>query len=120
MTDKDTPHIRMLLAGCLDRRDQGHEAFVADFTQPFLNVDVRDGEKVYAQPDGWTLKLLLEGRRVVWKVCKAMLGLRTTPRRCQEHLSSKLKELSFSQDKRHHCLSVNEKLDGCLHQCACG
>ena len=25
--------IRMLLARCLDKRDQGHEAFVADYTQ---------------------------------------------------------------------------------------
>ena len=33
--------IRMLLARCLDKRDQGHEAFVADFSQAFLNAEVR-------------------------------------------------------------------------------
>ena len=33
----------MLLARCLDRRDQGHEAFVADYTQAFLKAEVRDG-----------------------------------------------------------------------------
>ena len=32
--------IRMLLARCLDKRDQGHEAFVADCTQAFLNSEV--------------------------------------------------------------------------------
>ena len=38
--------IRMLLARCLDRRDLGHEAFVADYTQAFLNADVREGEQL--------------------------------------------------------------------------
>ena len=32
--------IRMLLARCLDKRDQGHEAFVADYTQAFLNAEL--------------------------------------------------------------------------------
>ena len=50
--------IRMLLARCLDKRGQGHEAFVADYTQAFLNAEVREGEQLYAQPpaedsDGW-------------------------------------------------------------------
>ena len=76
--------IRMLLARCVDRRDQGHEAFVADHTQAFLIGEVRDGEQVYAQPDAWTPKLLLDGRRVVWKVRKAMLGLRISPRRSKQ------------------------------------
>ena len=42
--------IRMLLARCLDKRDQGHEAFVADYTQAFLNAEVLEGEHLYAQP----------------------------------------------------------------------
>ena len=36
--------IRMLFARCLDKRDQGHEASVADYTQAFLNAEVREGE----------------------------------------------------------------------------
>ena len=40
----------MLLARCLDKRDQGHEAFVADYTQAFLNAEVRESEQLYAQP----------------------------------------------------------------------
>ena len=40
--------IRMFLARCLDKRDQGHEAFVADYTQAFLNAEVREGEQLYA------------------------------------------------------------------------
>ena len=61
--------IRMLLARCLDKRDQGHEAFVADYTQDFLNADVPEGEQLYVQPpEGWNPKILMDGRRVVWKV----------------------------------------------------
>ena len=94
------------LARCLDKHDQGHEAFVADYTQAFLNAEVREGEQLYAQPpEGWNPKILMDGRRVVWKVRKAMLGLRTSPRNRQEHLSSKLKEHGFVQD---------EELDICI------
>ena len=108
--------IRVLLARCLDKRDQGHEAFVADYTQAFFNVEVREGEQLYVQPpEGWIPKILMDGRRVVWKVRKAMLGLRTSPRRWQEHLSSKLKKHGFIQDERDLCLSVCEHGTGHLH-----
>ena len=77
-------------------RGQGHEAFVADFSQAFLNADVREREQLYMQPpEGWTPKLLHDGRRVERQARKAMLGLRTSPRRWQEHLSNKLKERGF-------------------------
>ena len=102
----------MLLARCLDKRDQGHGACVADCTQAFLNAEVRDGEQLYAQPpEGWNPKILMDGRRVVWKVRKAMLGLRTSPRRWQEDLSSKLKEHGLFQDERDPCLFANTELD---------
>ena len=41
--------IRMHLARCLDKRDQGHEAFVAFYIQAFLNAEVRESEQLYAQ-----------------------------------------------------------------------
>ena len=95
-----------------DKRDQGHEALVADYTQAFLNAEVREGEQLYAQPpEGWNPKILMDGRRVVWKVRKAMLGLRTSPRRWQEQLSGKRKEHGFVQDERDPCLFVNTELD---------
>ena len=47
-------------------------------------------------------------------VWKAMLGLRTSPRRWQEHLSGKLKEHGFVQDERDPCLFVNAELDICI------
>ena len=82
----------MLLARCLDKRCQGHEVFVTNYTQAFLNAEVREGEQLYAQPpEEWTPKLLQDGRRVVWKVRKVMLGWRTPLRRLQEHLLNKMK-----------------------------
>ena len=107
--------IRVLLARCLDKRDQGHEAFVADYTQAFLNAEVREGEQLYTlPPEGWNPKILTDGRRVVWRVRKAMLGLRTSPRRWQEHLSGKLKEHGFVQDEHDPCLFVIAELDICV------
>ena len=43
-----------------------------------------------------------------------MLGLRTSPRRWQEHLSGKLKEHGFGQDARDLCLFLNAELDICI------
>ena len=81
----------------------------------FLNAKVREGEKLYAHPpDGWNPKILTDGRRVVSTVRKAMLGLRTSPRRWQEHLSGKLKEHGFVQGERDPCLFVNTELDICI------
>ena len=62
----------------------------------------------------------MDGRRVVWKERKAMLGLRTSLRRWQEHLSSKLKEHGFIQDGRDSCLLVNTELDICIDWGPCG
>ena len=50
----------------------------------------------------------------MWKVRKATLGLRTSPRRWQEHLSSKLKEHGFVQDERDPCLFANTEPDICI------
>ena len=103
--------IRMLLARCLDKRCKGHEAFVADCTQASLNAEVREGEQLYVQPpEGRSPKILTDGRRVVWKERKAMLGLGTSPRRWQEHLSGKLKERGFDQDERDPCLFVESDI----------
>ena len=86
-----------------------------DYTQVFFNAEVREGEQLYAQPpDGWNPKILMDGRRVVWKVRKAMLGLRTSLIRWQEHLPSKLKEHGFVQDERDFCLFANTELGTCI------
>ena len=106
--------IRMLLARCLDKRDLGHEAFVADYTQAFLNAEVREGEQLYVQPpEGWSPKLLQDGRREYARPCSVFEHLRDVGR----HLSKKLKEHGFIQARS---LLVCERRSGHLHRCACG
>ena len=80
--------VRMVLSRCADMRDKGYDAFVGDYTQAFLNAEVRDGEQLFAlPPEGRKPNHLLDGRRVVWRVRKALPGLRTSPRRWQEYLT---------------------------------
>ena len=52
----------------------------------------------------------------VWcgKCVRPCWGLRTSPRRWQEHLSGKLKEHGFVQDERDPCLFANTELDICI------
>ena len=112
--------IRMLLARCLDRRDQGHEAFVADCTQAFLNAAVREREQLYVQPpEGWTPKLLHDGRRVVWKVRKAMLDLRTSTETLAGTSVEQIDRTRF-RTRRAPSLFVCEHGTGHLQWCACG
>ena len=49
-----------------------------------------------------------------WRVRKAVLGLKTSPRRWQKHLSGKLNEHGFVQDERDPRLFVNTELDICI------
>ena len=64
---------------------------MADYTQAFLNAEVREGEQLYVQPpEGWNPNFLTDGRRVVWKVRKAN---------------------GFVQDERDPCLFANTELD---------
>ena len=42
--------VRVLLAKCVDMRAKGHEAFVGDHTQDFLNAEVREDEQLFAAP----------------------------------------------------------------------
>ena len=81
----------------------------------FVNAEVREGEQLYAQPpEGWNPKIPTDGRRMDWRVRKAMLCPRTSPRRWQEKLSGKLQEHGFVQDERDPCLFANTELDICI------
>ena len=78
-----------------------------DYTQAFLNAEVREGEQLYTQPpEAWNPKFLTDGRRVVWRVRKAMLQNIS-----ETHLSGKLREHGFVQDERDPFLFVNTELN---------
>ena len=106
--------IRMLQARCLDKRDQGHEPFVADYTQAFLNAEVREGDQLYAQlPEGWNPKILMGGRRVVWKVRKAVAGSSNISETLAGTLVEQIERTGFVQDERDPCWFANTELDIC-------
>ena len=63
-TTTTTQGIRMLLTRCLDRRDQGHEAFMDK-----LFSTLREGEQLYAQPpEGWVSEHLRDAGK---NICRA-------------------------------------------------
>ena len=76
---------------CVDMRDKGYEAFVRDYTQTFLNAEVRDGEQLFAQP------MTVGSRDIFWtgdvlcgrceKHCQACGA---SPRGWQEHFSRRM------------------------------
>ena len=102
--------VRLVLSRCADMRDKGYDAFVGDYTEASLNAEVRDEEQLFAlPPEGLKPNHLLDGRRVVWKVRKALPGLRTR----------KLKEQGFVQDERDPCLLIDAVRDLCISKCAC-
>ena len=98
--------IRMLLARCLDKRDQGHEAFVADYTQAFLNAEVREGGQLNVPPpEEWTQKSSAGRKRPCW-ACELL-------RSAGEHLSKKLEGHGF-KTSAIPCLFANTEVDICI------
>ena len=80
----------------------------------FSTLESVKANSCYAHPpEGCNPKILTDGRRVVRKVRKALLGLRTSPRWGQDHLSGKLKH-SVVHDERDPCLFVNTELHICI------
>ena len=47
---------------------------------------------------------------VLWKLRKALYGLKTSPKLWQQHLSSKLEELGLRKNKADPCIFMGEKL----------
>ena len=103
--------IRMVLARCLDKRDQGHEALCGRLHTSFFStlMSVKANSCTHNHLN-WNSKILTDGRRVVWRVHKAMLGLRTSPRRW----SGKLKNMALSKMSVIRVCFVNTELDICI------
>ncbi len=80
---------------------------IADVERVFLNAKLKGGEVVLAQPPPeWkSSNLMSVGKKVIWKLRKASYGMRTSPKRWQEHLGEILKERDF----------VTHPLDACVY-----
>ena len=72
----------------------------------FLNAHMKDGDVVFARPPPeWQPETLYSSKvTVIWKLQKSLYGLRSAPRRLQDHLEEILRK----------CVFVANMLDTCL------
>ena len=101
-----TASVRMLLSLATVLRSEGRTVFTADVKTAFLNAHMKDGDVVYARPPPeWQLETLDPSKgTVIWKLQKSLYGLRTAPRRWQDHLEDILKNCGFVANMLDTCL----------------
>ena len=71
-----------------------------------LGARVPEGELVLVKPP----PELEQNPDVLWRLTKALYGLKTSPKLWQQHLASKLEELGLRKNKADPCIFVGEKL----------
>ena len=76
-----------------------------DISSAFLNTPIE--EDIYVQPPP---EVYQHRPRVVWKLHRALYGLRTSPKMWQEHLHSTLRGLQLQQLKSDRCVLVKPNL----------
>ena len=82
------------------------DVVTADISSAFLQAPIPDGELVLVKPP----PELEQNPDVLWKLRKALYGLKTSPKLWQQHLSSKLEELGLRKNKADPCIFMGEKL----------
>ena len=93
-----TASVRILLSQATDLRNEGFSVFTADVKAAFLNARMKDGDVEYAKPppSEWQLETLDPSKgTVIWKRQKSLHGLRSAPRRGQDHLEQILRKCGF-------------------------
>eukprot|EP00971_Amphidinium_carterae_P259385 5147059-Amphidinium_carterae.1 len=75
--------------------------FTTDVANASLNTPIND--KVMVQPPK---EYYHNQPHTLWKMTKALYGLRTSPKQWQEHLSTILQKLSFTRLKSDACVCV--------------
>ena len=101
-----TASVRMLLFQTTDLRSEGYTVFTADGKTAFLNAHMKDGDVVYARPPPeWQPESLDPNKgTVIWKLQKSLYGLRSAPRRWQDHLQEILRKCGFVSNMLDTCL----------------
>ena len=82
------------------------DVVTADISSAFLQAPIPEGELVLVKPP----PELEQNPDVLWKLRKALYGLKTSPKLWQQHLSSKLEELGLRKNKADPCIFMGEKL----------
>ena len=81
------------------------DVVTADISSAFLQAPIPEGELVLVKPP----PELEQNPDVLWKLRKALYGLKTSPKLWQQHLSSKLEELGLRKNKADPCIFVGGK-----------
>ena len=82
------------------------DVVTADISSAFLQAPIPEGELVLVKPP----PELEQNPDVLWKLRKALYGLKTSPKLWQQHLSSKLEELGLRKNKADPCIFMGDKL----------
>ena len=98
--------VRMVLSQETDLRSEGYTVCTADVKTAFLNAHMKDGDVVYARPfPEWQPEKLDPNKdTVIWTLQKSLYGLRSAPRRWQEHLEDILSKCGFVANMLETCL----------------
>ena len=78
----------------------------ADISSAFLQAPIPSEELVLVRPP----PELEQNPDVLWRLKKALYGLKTSPKLWQQHLASKLEELGLRKNKADPCIFMGEKL----------
>ena len=78
----------------------------ADISSAFLQAPIPEGELVLVKPP----PELEQDPDVLWKLRKALYGLKTSPKLWQQHLSDKLQALGLTKNKADPCIFQADKL----------
>ena len=92
--------LKMLIAIAISK---GYHIYLGDISVAFLHAPVIQTIYVMPPPDYESEIHVPQGDRVIWKLLKALYGLKTAPKSWQIHIVSVLKDLEFKQSKADPC-----------------
>ena len=99
-TNLDAPLLRLMLSLSFSAETTWSSI---DITSAFLNADIHDDETVLVTPPPILVKMDIVKPNTVWRVKKAIYGLREAPRLWQHERDQKLRDLEFAhQGKLAH------------------
>ena len=96
-TPSSTSLKTLLLLGIL----QGHQTTCLDISTAFINTPLPPTEEIYVQPPA---EWYYNSPTTLWRLKKAMYGLRTSPKLWQQHLGEVLRQQNLRQCKADRCL----------------
>ena len=100
--------LRLILCIAINKNLVVHQM---DITSAFLQAPISEDIFVYP-PKGFPISKGCEGK--VWKLNKALYGLRSAPKSWYDHLSSSLKSIGWTNSIYEPCVFMNRVHFTCL------